>query len=325
MSIVQILEKNKKALLSIDGVVAVGIGFKESKGEKTAILSIVCSVVKKKSLDELSAKDIIPSSINGLPTDVQETGRIKVLTNTQKHRPAPGAVSIGHYSITAGTLGCVVKKDGRRVILSNNHVLANSNDAEIGDAIYQPGPYDGGTANETIATLLQFVPINFSGIPSDCPTGNTITAFFNLFAYIFNRKTRLQAVIFEGLNNKVDAAIALPLNDEDISDEILKIGFINAVVDAGLGTKIKKNGRTTDLTTGEIQQINVTANVQYGEGKVATFEDQILAGPISQGGDSGSAVFDENNNLVGLLFAGSDTVTIMNRSVNVFNELGLSL
>jgi hypothetical protein len=34
---------------------------------------------------------------------------------------------------------------------------------------------------------------------------------------------------------------------------------------------------------------------------------------------------DDNNNLVGLLFAGSDTSTIMNRIQNVFAELGVSL
>jgi len=50
-----------------------------------------------------------------------------------------------------------------------------------------------------------------------------------------------------------------------------------------------------------------------------------MAGAMSQGGDRGSAVLDDNNNLVGLLFAGSDTSTIMNRIQNVFYELGVSL
>jgi len=50
-----------------------------------------------------------------------------------------------------------------------------------------------------------------------------------------------------------------------------------------------------------------------------------LAAAMSQGGDSGSAVLDDRNNLVGLLFAGSDNSTIMNRIENVFSALGLSL
>jgi len=88
---------------------------------------------------------------------------------------------------------------------------------------------------------------------------------------------------------------------------------------------IKKSGRTTGLTTGEIQQVDVTVDVQYGAGRIARFSDQLLAGPMSQGGDSGSAVLDNSNNLVGLLFAGSDNSTIVNRIENVFSALELSL
>src|SRR5438309_2051812 len=46
---------------------------------------------------------------------------------------------------------------GRRVVLSNNHILANSNAARIGDPILQPGPADAGTRDDTIATLERFV------------------------------------------------------------------------------------------------------------------------------------------------------------------------
>jgi hypothetical protein len=88
---------------------------------------------------------------------------------------------------------------------------------------------------------------------------------------------------------------------------------------------IKKSGRTTGLTTGSIEQIDVTVNVQYSENQIAIFTDQLLAGAMSQGGDSGSAVLDESNQLVGLLFAGSDTTTIINRIENVFSALGVTL
>ena len=58
---------------------------------------------------------------------------------------------------------------------------------------------------------------------------------------------------------------------------------------------------------------------------IAQFADQLMVGSMSQGGDSGSAVLDETNRFVGLLFAGSDTTTIMNRIQNVFSALGGSL
>ena len=51
---------------------------------------------------------------------------------------------------------------GQRLILSNNHVLANSNDAQVGDTVVQPGSIDGGHAvSDKIAELERFVPIEF--------------------------------------------------------------------------------------------------------------------------------------------------------------------
>jgi hypothetical protein len=74
-----------------------------------------------------------------------------------------------------------------------------------------------------------------------------------------------------------------------------------------------------------IGQVDVTVDVEYGTGRTARFTDQLVAGPMSQGGDSGSAVLDNNNRLVGLLFAGSDQNTIINRIENVFSALDISL
>ena len=321
------LKNNRIQLLDRTNVVATGVGYKITGGQKTSTLSIVCSVSKKVAASQLSIKDLVPAILDGMPTDVIETGVIRALQSpTEKYRPAPGGVSIGHRDITAGTLGCLVKKDGRSVILSNNHVLANSNAAEIGDPILQPGPYDGGRYPEDhIADLEQFVPINIIGLPSDCPTATGIASFLNRIARLFGSSVRLQAIDQQATENLVDAAIARPLNPEDVKDEILQIGTIQGAAEGELGMAIKKSGRTTGLTTGEIQQVDVTANVQYGEGKIAQFTDQLMAGTMSQGGDSGSAVLDENNHLVGLLFAGSDTTTIMNRIQNVFSTLGVSL
>jgi hypothetical protein len=66
-------------------------------------------------------------------------------------------------------------------------------------------------------------------------------------------------------------------------------------------------------------------DVQYGVGLVARFTDQLLAGAMSQGGDSGSAVLDDERRLVGLLFAGSETTTVVNRIEHVFSALGVTL
>ena len=319
------LSKKQRSIFKKKGVVAIGIGYKIIDGKQTSKLALICSVDKKLPISDLRKCDLIPATIKGVHTDIVETGIIKAL-HTNKHRPAPGGVSVGHVDITCGTLGCVVRNHaGFRHILSNNHVLACSNEAKIGDSIVQPGSHDSGTyPKDHIANLTDFVQINFSDALSSCPISKVFVKMVNGILFVMGSKTRLQAVK-QTETNLVDAAIARPLRDEDISDEIMEVGKIVGVKNPVLGMKIKKSGRTTGLTTGEITQVGATVKVQYGAGKIATFTDQFMAGPMCEGGDSGSAVLDMDNNLVGLLFAGSDTTMVAGRIENVFELLNIHL
>jgi len=328
VSIRNILKDTRFKLHEQANVIATGVGYKVTEGKKTSILSIVCSVIKKLTPPQLSGKDTVPPIIDGISTDVVETGPIRALSYTGRYRPAPGGVSIGHMDITAGTLGCLVKKDGKAHILSNNHVLADSNNGLPGDYILQPGPYDDGEfPGDRIAQLEDFVPISFQEPepPGGCGTARALASLLNFGAKVIRSKTRLQAITIRQAENLVDAAIALPIDEKDVSDEILDIGKIKGINEGAMGMSVKKTGRTTEFTTGEILQVDVTVDVQYELGKIARFADQLMAGAMSEGGDSGSAVLDTDNNLVGLLFAGSDTTTIFNRIQNVFSALGVGL
>lgn len=312
-------------------VVATGVGYKFVDGKRTDEIAIVCSVESKKPKAALSAHELIPPSIQNVPTDIYPSGTIYAMQDPKgRFRPAPGGVSIGHYRITAGTLGCYVKKNNKLYILSNNHVLANSNDAANGDAILQPGPTDGGTrANDQIAILAEFIPIEFEsgnggGIP--CPFANATAAILNALARAVGSRTQLVPVRkAQAATNLVDAALAEPLDTADVQTDILNIGAIAGIAEGTLGMGLKKMGRTTGLTTGSIIQVDVTSRVSYGGGKVGVFVDQLMAGGMSAGGDSGSAVLNDNNELVGLLFAGSNSTTIINRIQNVFSALQVTL
>ena len=318
----------RRDLLAREHVVAAGIGYKTVSGKRTDALSIVCSVVKKVPEARLATRDRVPGEIRGIPTDVVETGPLRaLLARTDRWRPAPGGVSIGHPSITAGTLGCLVRKTGETLILSNNHVLAAENAAAIGDPILQPGTYDGGRdPADRIAVLQDFVPIRFlSDSPSDCPVAGGLAAAANLLARAVGSTTRLRAVRLAEEENRVDAALARPVNPADLSPEILELGPVTGIGSAGLGTPVKKSGRTSGLTSGEILQVDVTADIQYGAGRTARFTDQLMAGAMSSGGDSGSAVLDADNRLIGLLFAGSDTTTVINPIEHVVAALGIGI
>lgn len=311
-------------LLSKKNVIGVGQGYKTIQGEKTDLLSLIVLVEKKVSREELDARDIVPIIVDGYMTDVIEIGKIKALSTTGRYRPALGGVSIGHKDITAGTLGCVVEDitDGHKVILSNNHILANSNMAEIGDEIVQPGPYDGGRVPaDTIAKLKRYQTIYFDGEPSECPLAGGIVEILNGFASLFKSNTYLQALTQQETLNYIDAALAEPLDANDVSEEILTVGRVNGHATGWVGMEVQKYGRTTDYTTDEILVQDAIIQVSYGDGKIAVFDKQLVAGAMSAGGDSGSLVLTMDNQATGLLFAGSDTHTILNPIEYVISAL----
>jgi len=159
-------------LLSKRNVVGVALGYKNvdesGQGDEIAVVALV---EQKKPLAALSADDVIPPNLDGARTDVVEVGYLQAFgTPTPgpraRWRPTiPPGVSMGHFQITAGTFGALVYDNatGEALVLSNNHVLANSNDASLGDAILQPGPSDGGqNPADRVATLYKYMPLIFT-------------------------------------------------------------------------------------------------------------------------------------------------------------------
>lgn len=321
--------KTLKQKLNVNGV---AVGHKIVAGKDTGELCVTVLVKKKIAKSELSSKDLIPKTVDGIPTDVKEVGEIVAFkARTDRWRPAPGGVSIGHYAITAGTLGAFVKDKttGETLILSNNHVLANSNNASTGDSILQPGPADGGRdPQDRIADLERFVVIQFSGGGGggngDCFIAKSAAGVLNFFANIFGSKHRLVPTKIMAEINEVDAAVAKPIDNSVITGDIIDIGVITGTKSAAINMPIRKSGRTTATTSGFVEMLNATVDVGYGGSLVATFENQIVAGSISSPGDSGSLVVDGTDPLaVGLLFAGSSTSTIINPIDRVLDLLNV--
>jgi hypothetical protein len=318
----------KKEILSFPNVVGVGVGKKNNEGKP----SITVMVREKKPLSALASGTVLPKRISNVPTDVVQVGDIRALQlRTDRWRPAPGGVSIGHYKITAGTLGSAVRdaRTGTRLLLSNNHVFANSNDAEIGDPILQPGTYDGGSVSQdTIASLYRFVSINFGTGGGVCPWAERYANFGNYIAKSIGSLHRVTVSrVDPQATNYVDAAVALPNDQMDIEDRIIDVGVASGTAPANLGMEVTKSGRTTETTHGSITLINATVSVQYGAGQIAVFEDQIVSGYMSQGGDSGSLLVTRfgGSKAVGLLFAGSDQATIYNPIQRVLDGLEITI
>ena len=308
-------------MLRCDCINGYALGRKVTQGKVLNQLAVQVYVNQKLSLRRLPLANRIPQTIR-IPddrspdgvieffTDVQ-TARFNSLENTSRMRPAPSGISIGHRDITAGTLGGLVRdaKNGKTVILSNNNVLGNSNDGSPGDAILQPGPADGGSfPADHIADLTRFVEIDFT----------------------------------PGAENRVDAAIATPREPDLVVWNTVDVGpgtpaRARDLDESDLGRPVHKTGRTTEHTRGFVQALFGTTQVKYDMFKKATFVDQIVVSssagqpPFSNGGDSGSLVYDEENQCVGLLFAGSQGTetepgtTILNPIAHVLRLLEVEL
>jgi hypothetical protein len=308
-------------------VVACGLGYKVREGQQTDELSLVVSVVKKLPEAELQSKDLVPKAYAGLPTDVVETGRIRPLMAKDprtRWRPAQPGVSIGHRDITAGTFGLLVQRDGTTYILSNNHVLANSNAGRIGDPIYQPGPADGGTSDDKIATLFEFEPLDFGDADPECSIAQTLADLLNWLAKLVGSSHRLQPMILTPGLNLIDAALARPDQPDLVIPDIPNIGIPTGTAEPLLGQTVQKMGRTTGYTSGTIIQVDVTVDIDYG-GRTARFAEQIFTSPMSSPGDSGSGILDMQNRAVGLLFAGSELVTIFTPIRRILDHFGVDV
>jgi hypothetical protein len=324
-------EQHKQDLMVLPNVVGVGVGYKESKGQPTGEVSVVVLVTRKLPQAALSVQDMIPKQVGETRTDVIEVGELRAQQSpTERWRPAPPGVSLGHYQITTGTFGAVVRDraSGARLILSNNHVLANSNDANFGDPILQPGPADGGTVQEdTLARLERYCPIQFNNEPGTCNLAAAYARLGNAVARLLGSEHRLDVSISRPqASNLVDAAVARPMNEAEIRSDILNIGLVAGVLAPDLGMAVRKSGRTTGYTTGQITVLESTVTINYGGNRNATFDGQIITTPMSAGGDSGSLlVAADSNQAVGLLFAGSSLSTVYNPIQAVLDCLEVDL
>ena len=280
----QVRQKAKEELIKLPGVLAVGVGLKEVKGELQRELCFKVTVDKKRIKSEMRSKDFIPEDIYGFKTDVNEAVlSISSSIDSTKYRPLFGGCQIesSSYSVK-GTLGCFAKRnaDNKIVVLSNWHVMVGNPDNIDGDRIGQP---------------------SHSGCCSCCSTneiGETLDG-------------RLRT-------DNMDAAIAL-LDGQD-SDTIPEYRYLNEVLNIGTlagsvapipGEMVWKRGRTTGFTQGQLGNDTVPHGTLYKfyNNLIIQRTDQWEISPVGTHtnfileGDSGSVSVNENNQVVLLNFS----------------------
>jgi hypothetical protein len=230
-----------------------------------------------------------------------------------------------------GTLGALVE-DGKKnqYILSNNHVLAESDQGKAGDTIDEPGMIDdgcvplshAGSTLRSVGILKYVVPLTRSQSNVDAALASVAPGAVDSGGSI------LQLAAPNHLAGANDALGAAPPVGGD--GEVLSASNLN-------GLSLAKSGRTTGLTCSTVAAVDLSVKVDYFKDCAETqpyftktFTNQIgIAGDrFSDSGDSGALVVDAANaEPVGLFFAGGTDgnghgLSIANPIGDVLHELG---
>ena len=224
-----------------------------------------------------------------------------------------------------GTLGALVQdSSGDQYILSNNHVLAESDQGHVGDTIDQPGLIDGactpltrpGSSLKPVGTLEYFLPLA-------------------------SKQTNVDAALAAVAPGTVDASgsilgLGTPGAGGALSAAPPMAGQGEALTSANLGMNVAKSGRTTGLTCSNISAVALTVKVDYYRDcaetqpyTTKTYTNQIGIGGahFTDSGDSGALVLDAANaQAVGLYFAGGtdgdgNGLSVVNPMGDVLGEL----
>jgi hypothetical protein len=276
-------------------------------GDTTTTLTVTAVSQADTTASGSATVTIVPGnqSVQNLPIELGTSGSNANDSNTSGKT----------ITCCGGTLGSLVTRGGTQFILSNNHVLARSDGAAVGEAITQPGLIDANcdkTQTTTVANLTQFV--------------------------------NLEAESHAASSSNIDAALAQVVSgDVDPAGNILFLGGIadgNGVpfpgaphggsgVSASVNMNVAKSGRSTGLTCSTVMAVNTNTSVQYtkncdgtGTSFTVQYDNQvdISGGAFGAPGDSGSLIVTQNTaDPVALLYGGSDTDTVANPVAAVLN------
>jgi len=229
----------------------------------------------------------------------------------------------------SGTLGSLIQDtNNHQYLLSNNHVLARSDQASAGESIIQPGlidnncaPYGDGPGTTPVGSLTAWLPLSSSQTNADAAIAQVNSNAVNTAGNILELGAR-----------QADGTLAAA------PPGVSSTGGKGEA--ASLAQAVAKSGRTTGLTCGSISALNLDVNVDYytdcAETKpylTKTYTNQlaISGNEFSDAGDSGSLVVDAGNaEPVGLFFAGGTdgagvSQGVANPAPDVLNELSTQL
>ena len=259
-------------------------------------------VSKKVPLAQLRAEDVVPSVIDGIPTDLVEIGEVKALSGsvdrTGFFRPLVMGISVSGGNVTAGTLSIPFKDAKGNVYLSSNsHVLVDNPsqppEQVTNKVIKQPGNYDirnhGWDVNDPKYVVgeyfwhQQVYPI---GGNSGCSIAKVWSGIYNILAKALNRKTRLTPVL--EVANKIDFALFKPSVEYKL--EVLELDITGKKF---VGLLFAGSDYSTIICkASNIVETGYTPVIEYSDAKV---NDIIFKSGRTTGTTKGTVLDDSGN------------------------------
>lgn len=306
----EIKDKVKKDLFRIPGVHGIAIGIKMQGDTLIPEMCIQIFVHRKKKSSELPSDQLIPSEVYGVKTDVIQSGPVELLLDESdcpeinpdpgSYRPLRGGVQIQARGGGRGTLTCVVRtRDNppRDVMLTNEHVL-----------------YSGTATGPSC-----------SGCTAGSGVGQPIWSGPNELGNVLKGKSSL---LVDGSIATLDAGTQWRAEIEDIgpiagTENVTYEMLESRILSGGGFYPVKKRGAKTRLTHGVIISVDFEEPPTGSRTHREQVDQQIQIYPVGHetgnvcflaSRDSGSAVVNEDNKIVGLLY-GSTPITIISTGI----------
>lgn len=261
-----------------------GVGYKRTSGKILDQLSLIVYVLKKVPKEQVPSSQLVPTVFEGFPTDVVECQK-KLLIDNKRYGDIHGGIEIGTSwkddmgnlnGGGAGTLGCIAQKrqGNQKVFLTCEHVVSRwiNNDNQhdgVGKSIYQPSLHSPYNPREIGICTKVNVPLDAAIIepPDDSSAFDNILATIEEIGPVKGKFT---------------------INKQNCCLNPSTVGIVS------------KRGKSTGLTHGVVIAFTTPSSDNPMAVEILSI-NAALGIPFADFGDSGSAVLNSEQKVIGIL------------------------
>jgi hypothetical protein len=294
-------DRVEQQLMSLEGVIGVGVGLKKKNGALTDEVVIRVYVKQKKPMDNLKPEQVVPAQLEGHNTDVVELGALKLLAgpDSARYRPMQPGSEVAVFwpdinmFLQQGSLTCFVES-----------FVENLPGWQV---VFPPG-YEPPSEKF-------FITCSHVVSPEDNLQQKNLGAFVYQPAITFVAPNMVGIVRSQVYGGKADAALIKLNTGPGYKEEDAKYGkvFVNnalgsvgrltgiAKLGSSFNQAVRMYGRTSGYVEGKVD--SAYSNLKSGLNNILSISTTSSVGK----GDSGAPIVNSNQELVGVLVGMAET------------------